>query len=139
MAVTPNSIVTTQGVKSAAVAATAAKSTYNDVTNAVLLLTVGANGGMLTKLSALPRANLAAANQLQLFRDVGGAGTNIAFENAALMAAVNPTTATTAPTPTGFGYTPDAPMRLMAGDKLYVGIATALAGGIVFTAEYEEF
>jgi hypothetical protein len=67
MAVTANSIVTPQGIKSASAVCTAAKTTLNDSTNAVKILTPGANGSVLYGLKALARATVT-ATQLQLYR-----------------------------------------------------------------------
>jgi len=36
-------------------------------------------------------------------------------------------------------YSEAAPLRLEAGDRIYVGSQVALAGGIVFRAEFKDF
>jgi len=36
-------------------------------------------------------------------------------------------------------YSESSPLRLEAGDRLYVGSQVALAGGIVFRAEFTDF
>jgi hypothetical protein len=36
-------------------------------------------------------------------------------------------------------YSESAPLRLEAGDRIYVGSQVALAGGIVFRAEFTDF
>jgi hypothetical protein len=133
LAVTPNSAVSAQAVKTAQAVCTAAKTTYNDGTNAVLLLTAGANGGVLYSLRALPRANVT-ASQLQVYR---GDGTTYNFFNAAVMSAYT-FTDTTAPVPTDFGYSETNPLRLGPGEKLYAATRVALGGGIVFDAHYED-
>jgi hypothetical protein len=46
---------------------------------------------------------------------------------------------TTAIPVTNFGYTEEVPIRLAAGEELYVATTVALAGGIVFHAEYTDF
>jgi len=140
MSGTANSIITTQSVVTAGAVCTAAKTTYGDVTNAQLLLTAGSNGGLLTRLTALARSDASGSDrQLQLFRDVGGLGTNIVFIDSILMDGFNTTTTTTSPTRSDFGYSQDSPLKLGAGDKLYVGISVALAGGVAFNAEAEQF
>lgn len=136
MAVTPNSVVTTQAVKTARAVATAAKTTYNDATNAVLLLTAGANGALLQSLDAIPRATVT-ASMLQLYSSTDG-GTTLILVKSVLMAA-HTVAVTTAIPSTDFGYTESAPLRLAPNEKLYVATAVALAGGIVFNAGYEEF
>lgn len=134
MATTPNSIITPQAVKTAQAICTAAKTTYNDATNAVALLTAGANGAILYSLKAIPRATVT-ATQCQLFRTPDG--TTLYLENAATMAAYTMAN-TTSPVPTDFGYSETAPLRLAANERLMVGAAVALAGGIVFSAQYED-
>jgi hypothetical protein len=135
MTTTPNSIITAQAIKSADAVCTAAKTTYNDSTNAVRLVTAGANGSILYGLKAIPRATVT-ATQLQLYRSPDN-GTTMQFINSALMAAYTMANTTAAPV-TDLGYTETAPLRIAAGDTLWVGAAVALAGGIVFDAQYED-
>jgi hypothetical protein len=135
MPVTPNSIVTPQAVQSATAICTAAKTTYNDATNAVLLVTAGANGAVVYGIRALPRATVT-ATQLQLYRSSDG-GTTLILINSALMAAYTMAQTTAVPA-TDFGYSETNPLRLKATERLYVAIGVALAGGIVFDAQYED-
>lgn len=134
MAVSQNLVVTTQAVKTAQAICTAAKTTYNDNTNAVALLTAGANGAIVYSVKAVPRATVT-ATQCQLFRTPDG--TTLYFENAATMPAYTMAN-TTSPTVTDFGYSETIPLRLAANERLMVGAAVALAGGIVFSAQYED-
>jgi hypothetical protein len=134
MAVTPNSVVTAQGVKTAQAFATAAKTTYNDNANAVLLLTAGANGGVLYGVKALPRANVT-ASQLQLYSSPDGVA--MSFIGSAVLAAYN-FADTTAPTPADFGFTETNVRRLAPNERIYCATRVALAGGIVFDAQYED-
>jgi hypothetical protein len=83
MAAQQNKMVFTQTLKTAQAVCTAAKTTYNDTTNAVLLLTAGADGALLKKLTAMPRATVA-ATQLQLYISKDG-GTTLQLIDAALM------------------------------------------------------
>jgi hypothetical protein len=136
MAVTPNKIIYPQSQKTACAVCTAAKTTYNDTANAVLLLTAGTDGAILTALTAIPRATVT-ATQLQLFLSPDG-GTTLYFINSALMGAYTMANTTQA-APTDFGYTAAAPLRLGPGDRLYVGTAVALTGGIVFSAQYQDY
>ena len=133
---TPNQVIYPQTQKTASAIATAAKTTYNDATNSVLLLTAGTDGAVLTKLTAIPRATVT-ATQLQLYisRD---AGTTLLLIDSALMAAYT-MAQTTKATPIDFGYTAAAPLRLGASERLYIGAGVALAGGIVFNAEYQDY
>jgi hypothetical protein len=134
MAVTPNSIITPQRILSANAVCTAAKTTYNDTANAVALLGVQANGCIVYKLTAVPRATVT-ATQLQLYRS-SDAGATLHLINTVVMPAYTMTN-TTAPTLTDFGYSESNPLRLGNADILYAGIAVALAGGIVFDVQLE--
>lgn len=135
MAVTPNNIITPQAVKTANAVCTAAKSTYADSTNAVKLLTAGANGSVLYGLTAVPRATVT-ATQLQLYRSPDN-GTTMYLINSALMGAYTMAQTTAAPV-TDFGYSETVPLRLGSSDTLWVGAGVALSGGIVFDARYED-
>jgi hypothetical protein len=132
---TSNSIVTPQGLRTADAVCTAAKTTYNDSTNAVKLLTPGASGSLLYSLRAIPRATVT-ATQLQLFRSPDN-GTTMYLLTTALMAAYT-MAQTTQALPTSFEYTETTPLRVAAGDTLWVGIGVALASGIVFDAACED-
>lgn len=135
MAVTGNSVVTTQGINTSQAICTAAKTTYNDATNAVLLFTAGANGAVVYSVKAVPRATVT-ATQCQIFRSPDS-GTTLYFENAATMPAYT-MAATTSPTVTDFGYSETVVLRLEANERLYAGAGVALAGGIVFSAQGED-
>lgn len=136
MAVTPNSIVTAQAIRTATAVCTAAKTTYNDTANAVALLGAQSNGCVIYSLKAMPRAQNAAAIQLQLYRSPD-AGVTLYLINTVTMAVSNVTTTTGSVTPTDFGYSESNPLRLGNTDLLYVAIASALAGGVVFDAQLE--
>ena len=105
--------------------------------NTVLLLTAGTDGALLTRLTATPRATVTASG-LVLFLSKDG-GTTKQPISTALMAA-NTYAATKAnPISVFTSYTEVTPLRLAAGDTLYVGSLVASAGGIVFSAEYTDF
>lgn len=121
-----------------AVATGAAGSITGDTpTNTVLLLTAGADGAILTRLMAIPRATVTASSLcLWLSKDNG---TTMRLIDSELMAAQTIST-TAAIAETSFAnYSETAPLRLAAGDRLYVGSQVALASGIVFRAEYTDF
>lgn len=119
-----------------AVAATASITT-DAPTNTVELLTAGAEGAILTRLTAIPRATVT-ANSLVLFLSKDGGATKRLIDSE-LMGAFT-VAATTAIPETVFGnYTEVSPLRLAAGDALYVGAQVALATGVVFRAEYMEY
>jgi len=126
-----------QTPKTATAVCTAAATVTNDApTNTVLLLTAGAEGAILTKLTAMPRATVTAAD-LVVFLSKDG-GTTKRMIDSKLMSAYT-MAATTATPITAFDYSESAPLRLEAGDEIYVGSQVALAGGIVFKAEFTEF
>lgn len=104
------------------------------VTGAVLLTTAGTNGALVTKITAIPRATVTAAS-LALFLVKASAPTVYNLIDSELMAGYT-LAATTAVPETAFGnISPQTPLRLEAGDMLYVGSQVALAAGIVFYAE----
>lgn len=139
MATTPNAIITPQAVRNANAVCTAAKTTYGDNTNLVAIMSAGANGAVLYKLTAVPRATLGSAAQLQLYRARSSDPTAAtpSLINMATMAAYTMAT-TTSPVPTDFGYSETVPLRILASETLWVASAVALAGGIVFDAQWED-
>jgi hypothetical protein len=106
-------------------------------TNTQFLCKAGADGGLLTRLSAIPRATVTASSLLLWASDDDGATKHLL--DSALMAA-HTVAATTAIPLTAFSrYSEDTPLRLEANISLYVGSAVALAGGIVFNGNYTDF
>lgn len=137
MAVTPNSIVTPQAVKSAAAVCTSANTDYTDAAaNAVKLVTAGPNGARLTRLQAIPRATVT-ASQLQLFRSTDGGATRRLFRTHLLPAQTM--SATTEMALTDFGYSDANPLLLSADEEIYVATGVATAAGICFTAEWGDY
>lgn len=137
MAVTPNSIVTPQAPRTANAVCTAANADYDDSpATSVLLVTAGANGSRLTRLSAIARATVT-ATELQLYRSTDG-GATIRFFRSVAMSAYT-VVQTMGNTPTDFGYSDANPIMLAANERLYVSIGVSLAGGIVFTAELADY
>ena len=120
-----------------AVATLAAAVTTDTPTNTVLIGTAGIEGAILTKLTAIPRATVTASG-LYLFISQDS-GTTKRMVDSALMAAYT-YAATTDNEPTIFdAITESTPIRLEAGDEVYIASAVALAGGIVFNAEWTDF
>lgn len=120
-----------------AVATAALASTTGDApTGTVLLSTAGADGAIITKVAALPRATVT-ATRCDLFVS-GDGGTTKRLIATALMAA-HTVAATTAIPETDFGFTPAEPLVLGPNEELYVGIAVALASGVVFHARREDY
>jgi len=138
MAVTPNSIITPQTLKSSQInlPSGATNSTYmTNPANSVLLLTAGVNGGRLTKLQAIPCATVT-ANQVQMFRDNGTAGASKFFADSALMAAYTMAQNTEAPT-TDFGYSDDNPLILQPNERVYM--AQGQSASINIVAEWADY
>lgn len=105
------------------------------VTGAVAVATAGANGAVVTRLTAIPRATVTASS-LVLFLVKASAPTVFHLIDSELMPAYT-LAVTTAIPETAFGnISNDTPIRLEAGDILYVGSQVALAAGIVFKAEW---
>lgn len=111
--------------------------TANAPTNTVLLLTAGADGSIVTRLWAVPRATVS-ASQLNLYISRDG-GTNLYLIDSEVMAAYTLATTTNIPETQFANYNESTPLRLAAGDKLYVASAVAFTAGIVFRAEYTDF
>ena len=137
MPVTANSIITPQTLKSATAVCAAANSTYSDTpTNSQVLVTAGANGARLTKITALARATVT-ATELQLYRDGDGTGTLKRLFASKLMAAYT-VAQTTANAATDFGFSDANPVILAAGEKIYAAIGVSNTG-IVFAAEWADY
>lgn len=136
MAVTANSVITPQTPKSAAVGVTTANTTFTtSPTNTGLLVTFGANGGRLTKLTAVPLANTT-ANNLQAYRDVGTAGVSKYLFNAQTGGS-DTVSGIDGPTVIDFGYTDDNPLIGQANERIYV--ATGISIAYNFIAEWADY
>lgn len=129
-----------QTPKTLAAVATAALGglTTNTVTGAVLLATAGADGAIVSKLTAIPRDTVTASS-LMLFLVKSATPTIYLPIDSELMAAYTAAATTATPETAFTNISPDSPMRLEAGDKLYVGSKVALASGIVFYAEWMDY
>ena len=129
-----------QGFAHDACACTAAKTSYADITNAVLLSTAGANGSEYAHIAAIPRATVT-ATQVQLYAYDGTTAWLVA--TALMPAYTMAQTTLCAPTPLthidGTTISEGNPLRLQAGWKLYAGIGVALAGGIVVNAQRKDY
>ncbi len=131
-----NKAVFPQTVTAGVAVCTAAKTTYGDTANAVLLLTVGADGGEVTEVRATPRATCT-ATQLQLYVSLDGGVTLSLFETALLPATT--VSATAAITTVTFSALDARPWRLPANAKLYAATGVALAAGVQFIAQARNF
>ena len=106
-------------------------------TGAVLLGTAGAEGAIVTRLAAMPRAT-ATASSLVLFLSKDG-GTTMRLIDSELMSAHTVATTTAIPETVFANISDSTPLRLEAGDKLFVGSQVALASGIVFSAQWMDY
>lgn len=136
MAVTPNSIVTPQAVKSNAIAqAFTANTNYTAPANTVLIVTAGPNGARLVGLRARPLANVT-ATELQEFRSKNGGSTKTP-SGFAEQASAHTKNQTTKPPTVDFGYSDQYPKLLEANEQIYV--AVGVAGTWAFEAEWQDF
>jgi hypothetical protein len=125
------------GKPGTAVATDAAASLDGDTpTNTHLLVTAGAEGAIVTRLAAIPRATVTASDLLVwLSKDSGTTKRMLLSE----LLAAHTVATTTKIVGKDFGLSVNAPLRLEAGDRLYVGTAVTLAAGIVFEAEWGDY
>lgn len=106
-------------------------------TTATIIGTAGADGAILTHVSALPDGTVTATRlRLQLSKDAGVTKRTI---STVLLDAYTESTST-APNLVEFAnITETTPIRLEAGDELYVVADVAQAAGITFVAEWTDF
>jgi hypothetical protein len=127
-----------QTPKTATAVCTAAATVGTDApTNTVLLMTAGADGSIVTGLHAIPRATVTASGLLLYISKDNG--TTQRLIDSELMAAHTVATTTAIPETKFTNIAETSPLRLEAGDRLYVGSMVALASGIVFKAEWMDF
>jgi hypothetical protein len=126
-----------QTLKNASAVATTAVTGLDGLTpaNTVLLHEVGAEGGLLTRLSAITRANVSATSLL-VWISYDNGDTKYLFDSA-LMAAHTIATTTAAPTTTFSRFSETSPGRLAGGARLYVGVG--VNNNVVFNAAITEF
>lgn len=120
-----------------AVCTAVATVTTDAPTNTVLLFTAGVNGAIMTRLWATPRATVTATSLVIWISS--DSGTTKRIKDSALMGAQTLATTTAITNTTFSNYSETTPLRLKAGDQVYVGAQVALASGIVFSAEYTDF
>ena len=104
---------------------TAASTITNDTpTNTVEIATAGNDGAIVTSLSFMPRATVTAtALYLFISKDKG---TTLRLIDSELMSAYTMAATTATPETKFVNISETTPIRLEAGDKLYVGIGVAL-------------
>lgn len=138
MAISANSIVTPQTIKTACVIVSAAQATFPPTTtpsNTTLLLTAGADGGRLIRLRAIPHETSAGVYVAQVFRSTDGGTTK--YLSKATAGTNDTVSATDAPIELDFGFSEDNPMLLQANEKLYV--ANSIAKTLCFVAEWADY
>lgn len=127
-----------QTAKTGTAVLTAASTITTDApTNTVLIATAGADGALVTALSFIPRATVT-ATALYLFVSKDNGATQRLVDSE-LMSAYTLATTTAIPEVKFTNISETAPLRLEAGDKLYVSIGVALASGIVATCQWTDF
>lgn len=126
-----------QTPKTATAVCTSAATLVDSPANTVELLTAGADGAIVTSLWAIPRATTTSSS-LVLFLSKDG-GTTQRLIDSELMVAHTVAATSVIPRTKFSDIAEVSPLRLEAGDKLYVGSQVAQAGGIVFKAEYTDF
>lgn len=120
-----------------AVVATAANTALDGTGTVYTVVTAGGDGAIITSLKAFVRATVT-ATACRLFMSTDGGTTKLLIDDR-LMAAHTIATTTSQP---GLIFVnklnPDDYIRMPASAILYASIAVALAGGIVFGAEYTD-
>lgn len=113
--------------------------TSNTVNGTILLLTAGAEGAIVTKLQMLARATISATTGFLFLRRAGSAsGERVLIDTTLLQSVSVSTTVNAVKTPLS-GITEVTPLRLAAGDELYVGMSVLASTGITAYAEYTDF
>jgi len=106
-------------------------------TNTLLIATAGTDGALMSRLTAIPRATVtASALYYFISRD---SGTTKLLADSELMEAHTVAATTAIPETVFANISQSKPLRLAAGDAVYVSSGVALASGIVFTAEWTDF
>lgn len=136
----PQNPRTATAVATAAIALTGANSLATDTAaGTVLLATAGADGALLTRLTAIPRGTVTATTLPLFIRRASEPAANRMLIDSAVMPAQT-VNGTVQVIPTVFSlYNEGTPLRMGPGDELYVGATVALAAGIAFRAELTDF
>ncbi len=120
-----------------AVAALSGLST-DTVSGAVLLVTAGAEGAIVTKVTAMPRATVTVTS-LALFLVKASAPTVYRIIDSELLPTYAASTSTAIPETVFNNITEQKPLRLEAGDKIYAGSQAAVSSGVIFYAEWTDY
>lgn len=133
MAVTANSIVTSQTPFSRTAVVTTADVAFSAPSNVVVLLSSSenTNGARVSRVYAIPRATIGTANNILLYEYTGSTYTLIGSQ---LMATVTPGASVANPV-TDFGYSEDTPLYVRSGYGLAVACGLSVANGITVRAD----
>ncbi|MBK3444102.1 hypothetical protein [Pseudomonas lactis] len=130
--------VQTQKTGSAVVTTAVTNITTDTPTNLVALGdAAGVNGALVTKITAMPRSN-ASASSLLLYSSKDN-GETYSLIDSELMPAATLAVTTAIPETTFGNISPANPLRLEAGERLYVGTQVLINAGIVFRSEGANF
>lgn len=106
-------------------------------TNTTLLATAGADGALVTRIVCIPRGTVTAtAMYLFISKD---SGTTQRLIDSELISAYTLAATTAIPETTFANISETTPIRLAAGDRLYIGAGVALAAGIVARCEATDY
>jgi hypothetical protein len=130
---TANSIITPQTPISYTGIATTAETTFNNPTNAAVVIPVADNttGMRLTKVFAINRAAWGGATNVSLYKLVGSTYTLID----SVLAGDSTPAAAVASTKGDFGISEDNPLILQIGEGLAFSVGRSVANGVVCRAE----
>ncbi len=106
----------------------------------VKLMAAGPDGALVTRVSLVPRGTVTAHCAYLFVRRAAQLGTERNLLDAVSVPAKT-ASATTPPSvmQLGASISEQTPLRLGAGDELYVGISAAQSVGVAFNAEYTDF
>lgn len=130
--------VQTQKTGSAVVTTAVTNITTDTPTNLVALGdAAGVNGALVTKITAMPRSNSSASSLLLYSSKDNGA--TYSLIDSELLPATTLAVTTAIPETTFGNISPSTPLRLEAGERLYVGTQVLINAGIVFRSEGANF
>ena len=143
MPVTQNKHISPQSIKTGRCVVTGAyaQPITDTPANTQQLMEAGANGAKVVNVGAIARATVT-ASQLALFvsKAADAHATKTLLPRSKLMAAYTMATTTENTSAVDFGYNETTnPLYLEAGDRLHLGSAVALAGGISGFAQYQDY
>ena len=129
-------------VMTGAVALTGAGSiadTANAVNGTSLLLTAGTEGAIVTRLNFMPRGTITATIAYLFLRRASDPAASRIFVDQVSLPAVTVSTTAAATKSVSTLATEVSPLRLGAGDELYVGMSVAASVGVAAYAEFTDF